>query len=245
MYPIPASLNLTLSQIADHWSRKIKPRRSSDEIRRDLGQAWWRGEFQSNGETTRLRVLRALFKGRRADLPFWVQDDDRPQTVWEHPDGSAEVLLLSVIRVPSADPESWIDQDCHEAYEAIAQDWGDDVFSLIEPAVVCVTLSEPEFTRWTQNMGYKRPKFWATNTPVSVEHAAPSVAPLPKNRPGKPDKFVSQYIEKEKASGGRPTRVGLEVAAKSAGIRGGRNERRAEFERQMGGEAPVRGRPSK
>ena len=245
MYPIPPSRSLMLCEIADHWSRKIKPRRSQEELLRDLGQAFWRGEFMPVGETTRLKLLTALFNTSRAAVPFWIKGKKRPQTEWVLQDGSVEFINLSVLPVPSVNPENWTDVQCLEAYEGLAQDWGSEAFAIISPIVSGILLTEPEFTSWTKRMGYKRPKFWASNPLLLVELAAPSAPPLPKNRPGKPNKFVKQYITNEKASGGRPTKEGLEAAAKTAGIRGGRDERRDEFNRQMGGDAPVRGRPTK
>ena len=210
MYPIPASRALTLFEIADHWSRKIKPKRSKMELFNDLSKAWWRGEFQSSNGINRLKALTALFKTQRRELHFWIHGEKRPQTEWPQPDGSVELLTLSVLPVPSANPDMWTDDSCRGAYEAIAQDWGDEAFGIIEPVLVGVTLSEPEFTSWTLTMGYKRPKFWAATPVVSVELATQSIDPLPKKRPGKPDKFVKQYIANAKAAGKRPTKLAME-----------------------------------
>jgi hypothetical protein len=245
LYPIPADRNLKLIEIADHWSREISPSRTKGELFDDLAMAWWRGEFQSRTELTRLNALRALFQTQRAELPFWVEGSEMPQTIWEHPDGSVDVLLLSPVPVPRADPEAWADEDCLSAYEAIARDWGHEAFSILEPVIAGIALLEMEFTRWTHTMGYNRPKFWATAPLVSLKPAAQAINPLPKNRPGKPDKFVKKYIDDVTASGGQPTKVGLEAAAKAAGLRGGRDQRRTEFDLQMGSKAPGPGRPAK
>ena len=244
MYPIPASRALTLFEIADHWSRKIKPKRSKMELFNDLAQAWWRGEFKSSDGRTRLTGLKALYKTRRhTGLIFWIDGKKRPKTDWVQPDKSVAVLLLPVLPVPSGRPDTWADEDCTAAYEAIAQDWGDRAFSIIEPVLGGGSLSELEFSRWTVAMGYKRPKFWAATPVVSVELATPSVEPLPKKRPGEPHKFVKQYLANSKAAGNRPTKLAMEAEARTAGLKGGRDQRRAEFDRQMGGEAPGRGRP--
>jgi hypothetical protein len=245
LYPIPADRNLKLIEIADNWSREISPSRTKGELFDDLAMAWWRGEFQSRTELTRLNALRALFQTQRAELPFWVEGSEMPQTIWEHPDGSVDVLLLPPIPVPRADPVAWADEDCLLAYEAIARDWGHEAFSILEPVIAGIALSEMEFTRWTHTMGYNRPKFWALAPLVSVKPAAQAINPLPKNRPGKPDKFVKKYISDTEAAGKRPSSKGLEEASKSAGLTGGRGARRSEFKKQMGVNAPGRGRPKK
>jgi hypothetical protein len=243
LYPIPAKKNLDLSEIADHWSREIEPRRSSREMLIDLGRAWWRGEFKSHGEITPLRVLNALFEESSSQLTFWVQGEDPPQTVWEHPDGSAEFLMRPVIPVPSSDPETWTDEQCVEAYEAIAQDWGHGDFDLVAPVVSGLMLTEAAFAQWIEANSYHRPKFWGFACVNQVDTLTPS--PPPQKRHEGLKQFVSRYIQNTKDAGKLPTKVGLAAAAKTEGRKGGRDQLRNEFDQLMGDEAPRRGRPSK
>jgi hypothetical protein len=56
------------------------------------------------------------------------------------------------------------------------------------------------------------------------------------------ERLVANYIDAEQAAGRRPTLVGLEAAAKKAGMRGGREYLRAAFHRSLGVEVR-RGRP--
>jgi len=58
------------------------------------------------------------------------------------------------------------------------------------------------------------------------------------------ERFVSDHVQGEQAAGRPPTLVGLEAAAKKAGMRGGRELLRAAFHRLRGAEVR-RGRPSK
>ena len=243
MYPIPARKNLDFYEIADHWSREIEPRRSSKEILIDLGRAWWRGEFKCHGQLTRLRVLNALFKEASAQITFWVQGEDPPQTVWEHPDGSAEFLMQSVIHVPNSDPETWTDEQCVEAYEAIAQNWGHEEFDLVTPVVSGLMLTEAVFTQWIEANAYHRPKFWGVACVTEADTVTASPPPLKRQEGLK--QFVTLYIQNTKAAGKLPTKVGLAAAAKAESRKGGRDQLRYEFDQQMGGEAPRRGRPSK
>lgn len=245
MYPIASSRNLELHEIADHWSREIYPGRTKGELINDLGKAWWRGEFQSTDKIIRLNLLKVLFKKRRAKLPFWPAGEREPQTVWEFPDGSAKVLVLNTLPVPSGDLGSWADEDCLSAYEAIAEDWGDEAFELIAPIVSGVTLSGSGFASWVGKLGYTRPTFWASS-PGGGDRAPPISVQLSRRRAAsRPVEFVKSYIKDTQAAGRRPTKTGLEVAVKRAGLIGGRDARRNEFNQQMGVNAPGRGRPAK
>jgi hypothetical protein len=245
LYPIPADRNLKLIEIADHWSREISPSRTKGELFDDLAMAWWRGEFQSRTEVTRLKALRALFHTRRAELPFWVEGSEKPQTTWEHPDGSVDVLLLSPVPVPSADPGAWVDGECLSAYEAIAQDWPNEAFDIVDPVVRGVILTSQDFACWVANFGYSQPDFWALPPVAAPELPAPIVEPPRKKGPGNPRRFVKDYIADARLAGKRPTQKGLEAAARDAGIRGGRDARECEFKQQMGPALLGRGRPPK
>jgi len=69
---------LTLYQIADDWSREIQPARSLDELLNELVPAWWRGELHAVSGPTRLKLLKALFKTSRTEVPFWVKGEAPP-----------------------------------------------------------------------------------------------------------------------------------------------------------------------
>ena len=245
MYPIPASRSLMLYEIADHWSREIEPRRTKEELIRDLGQALWRGEFTPTVGPTRLKLLISLFRTSRATLVFWVKGKRRPKTLWLQADKSALLLELSVLPIPNKSPKTWTDEQCVEAYEAIAQDWGHDVFVDVAPIVSSCALTEAIFTEWVETKGYNRPKFWASVHFVTAEPASAPVPPMPKKLIGTTQELVEKYIARSKATGKLPTKVGLEATARIEGRKGRRDQLRTEFNRQMGGDAPVRGRPTK
>ena len=245
MHAIPAKRDLSLFEIAELWSREIKLLRTQSELLEDLGKAWWRGEFQSRTEVTRLKALRALFRTRQAELSFWVEGSEMPRTTWEHPDGSVDVLRLSPIPVPSADPGAWVDGECLSAYAAIAQDWPDEAFDIVEPVVRGIILTSQDFACWVANFGYSQPTFWALPPVAAPELPAPIVEPLRKRGPGNTRGFVRDYIANARLAGKRPTQKGLEAAAGGAGIRGGRDARACEFKQQMGPALLGRGRPPK
>ena len=161
--------SLTLFQIADDWSREIQPARSLDELLNELVTAWWRGELHAGNGPTRLKLLRALFKTSRAEIPFWIKGEDFPQTSWELPDGGVEVLLVPVLPIPSTQPEAWTDEECGAAYEAIAKHWRDSCFSLISPLVTGgISMFEPSFAQWIAACGHTPPEFWRRPQPHSL-----------------------------------------------------------------------------
>jgi len=173
--------SLALFQIADDWSREIQPARSSDELLNELVTAWWRGELQAASGPTRLKVLSALFKTSRSEIPFWVDGEDAPQTSWELPDGGVEVLIIPVLPVPSSDPEAWTDEACAVAYEALAEHWRDSSFNLVSPLVTGgISVFEPSFTQWIAACGHTPPEFWRRQQPHSIN---PAPVPAPASVP--------------------------------------------------------------
>lgn len=174
MYPIPATKSLSLPEIADHWSREISPTRTAEEIEQFLARAWWMGEFKDIGGRTRLKALISFFKISKIDNLFWINGEQKPQRVWEYPDGSAKVLMLPVLQVPSNRPEEWTDDDCQLAYQSIAENWGDDIFQLVEPVIFTISLSQQDFSNWLNALGYNQPIFWG-----KLNVSSPEVSLIP------------------------------------------------------------------
>ena len=172
----PSNRYLSLLEIGDDWSREIHPPRSKNELVTELGRAWWRGEFVATRGPNRLKVLRDFFKNRHEGLLFWVQGEEEPQTVWERPDGSADIQPVPVLSVPSGAPESWTEEECVTAFQVIAGGWGSGEFDMMEPSVtVVVHLSERDFTRWIEEFGHTRPDFW-------IRGSADVKVPLPEEK---------------------------------------------------------------
>ena len=175
MYPIPASRGLSLVEIADHWSREIKPSRTKDELIIDLGKAWWGGEFQSTKGTTRLDAIKRLFELEPSQSPFWMLGEDWPKPETEHLSSSTAFLLRTILRLPSSDAETWTDTACVAAYKKIAEDWGTGLFNLVEPMVNSVSLSEAAFSTWIIELGYTRPGFWGKSEGVADHEGRPFI----------------------------------------------------------------------
>lgn len=94
-------------------------------------------------------------------------------------------------------------------------------------------------------MDLTRPEFWVRPLTAAPERSVRAPDPLSQNERVKTKEFVTKYIAREQAAGKRPTKTGLEKEAKNSGRKGRRQNRRNELDKQMGKDAPGRGRPTK
>jgi hypothetical protein len=168
MFPI-SDATLSLSKIADYWSREIKPGASRLELLKLLESAWWREEFVPQVGASRLTLIRHLYRASN-DFVFILPDaPDVPEMELE--DGAVEVDLRPTIMVPSPESEAWNDADCALAYEDMAA--RPLLADLPAYATIFdgIHLSHQEFVRWLQRRPhpYRRPTFWA---PVESENDA-------------------------------------------------------------------------
>jgi hypothetical protein len=76
MFPISDD-TMSFSNIADYWSREIKPSASVLELLKELERAWWRGEIVGETGLTRLNLIRYLFKSTD-DFGIVFVVDDQP-----------------------------------------------------------------------------------------------------------------------------------------------------------------------
>jgi len=81
MFPI-ADETLSFSEIADYWSREIRPPASDLELLQALSAAWWRGQIVGKTALTRLKLIRYLFgHAPDHDLIFVVGDQTGPPEI--------------------------------------------------------------------------------------------------------------------------------------------------------------------
>src|SRR5262249_53613443 len=112
---------LSLLEISDHWSRENPPV-SSNDVLRTLVSAWWFGELRGYSIHSRLQLLKLMFTSFYRDdleINFIVGDGTHAPEV-ELSDPSLQVVLRE-IRVPSADPETWDEAGCRDAFQALAE----------------------------------------------------------------------------------------------------------------------------
>ena len=123
MFPI-GKQNLSLLEIADYWSREIRPPASRKELLRLLESAWWLGEIHGDSILTRLELLKRMFQsmGDRTDLGivFITGEGQEQSTIERLRDGSVVVDVRPQIPVPSTDTGSWDEDNCESAFLALA-----------------------------------------------------------------------------------------------------------------------------
>jgi hypothetical protein len=224
MFPIPSEQPLSFAEVAQYWSREIRPRASFNEVLNELVKAWWRGNLMASG-ARRVDLLRTIYKSAPHLVAFAFPNSVDPPRRNELLDGSVEVLWLYRVPLPSAEPESWGDDNCTEAFQAIAAAWDLNRFSLTAPVVSGLEVTQADFSRWVESQGYRPFTFWAG----SKEEEQPS----PGKRLSKPVAagLAQDYIRCERQEGRVPTQHGFEKKVCGDGWHGGREFLREEYKR--------------
>ncbi|UPT96131.1 hypothetical protein J4G48_0045060 [Bradyrhizobium barranii subsp. apii] len=177
MFPLSAE-KLPLREIADFWSREIKPRASRDELLARLESAWWRGELRGNSWDSRLQLLKKMFEKREEpelrSVAFVSPSDAGPPTEVPLSDGSIAVVRR-IISVPNAS-EDWTEASCSEAFEALASLPSEEYFPLFSYAICFIDLTYEEFFGWVRTRRFDLPTFWRT------EFADAKISPEQKTR---------------------------------------------------------------
>jgi hypothetical protein len=203
MFPLSDN-TLSLSQIADYWSREIRPPASALELLQVLEAAWWRAQIVGVTRLSRLELIRYLWRHSPSlDLVFVVDDEAGPPEIEQMTDGSVGVDLRPRLTVPSADPGTWDDTRCATAYEDLAQAQCLITDPTVGPALGGITLDRQEFMNWIEASGYPRPVFWGapkTDVPgagpdLSASDHDSKIAPPPKGRGGRKPLFDWGKIE--------------------------------------------------
>jgi hypothetical protein len=160
MFPISDD-TLPLRDIADFWSREIRPPATFNELLRCLESAWWRGEFIGEGALSRLKLLQHLFQSQfDLGIVFVVGDESEAPEAKQLPDGAVEIDIRPRIRVPSADADTWIETNCVLAYEDLAATSFLTNHPTMRPVLFGFQLSRREFMEWLSRRGSARPTFW-------------------------------------------------------------------------------------
>jgi hypothetical protein len=159
MFPIPPGRKLSFIEIAEYWSGEIKPPTRPQVLLIAIGQAWWRGELVAANGPSRLKVLRTLYSTCTDSIAFIIPDMTVPPQSKLRDDGGWEVFLR--VPLPNADPDTWTEANCAEAFEVIAKAWdAEELFHLIAPLVAGIDLTQGEFNQWINEYKYQRPAFW-------------------------------------------------------------------------------------
>jgi hypothetical protein len=173
MFPISDD-TLTFSEIADYWSREIKPKASVFELLRVLEKAWWNGEIVGETALSRLKLLRHLFQSSHDfGIVFVLGDEPGPSEIKEPTDGNVDFDLRPRVKVPATDTVTWNDTNCALAYQALAS-WS----SLTSDPVIGPALRgiHQDFIQLLLRHRHNLPTFWATSetdsdTPRSTDQS--------------------------------------------------------------------------
>jgi hypothetical protein len=249
MFPIrePA---LSFLKISQYWSGEIHPPKSQNDLLKDLEGAWWLGEIHGDSALSRIELLKRMFKSmqHRDDLGivFVVGEGASEPRYKEFPDGSMLVRVQIEVHVPSGDIDTWEENCCDEAFQALAQTSSIESYPEITPGLAFIKVSHDEFFPWLAKHGFHKPTFWR---PCGAEEKcnATSQSEAAQERPPKSvtPKVAKEFVEKYVASEHKPTQKGAVAAAQKAGLRGGRELIRQAFKQKLGLDAPGRGRPKK
>jgi hypothetical protein len=66
VFPIAES-TLSFGEIADYWSREIRPSASPNELLSTLVSAWWLGELRGDSKHSPLQLLKIMFTSMYRD----------------------------------------------------------------------------------------------------------------------------------------------------------------------------------
>jgi hypothetical protein len=201
MFPIPANQPLTFAKVADFWSRDVTPRASRNELLNELVKAWWRGDLVASG-AKRSDVLRAIYNFRPDLVSFAFPEAPDPKQENELPNGSIEMLWLWRIPLPNSQPETWVDDNCVEAFQAVAEAWDGhpELFELCFPVLRALELTEPEFSRWIGSQGKPTLTFWSR-----ADERPDARIPRPSLTQQRAISIALDFIQSETREGRRPT----------------------------------------
>src|SRR2546430_1618378 len=120
MFPIASKSELTIRQIADYWSREIRPSASVRELREEIMKAFWRGELRPTA-LTRLDALRRLYETGPTDRVGLPPADSGGFPI--PPDDQDDFPARILIPVPNDNPQLWTEEDCEPTLTGIAEFW--------------------------------------------------------------------------------------------------------------------------
>ena len=181
MFPIPHDQHLSLNLIADYWAREAEPPATFRESLTVLIQAWWRFEFFGRDSLRQADVLRYLFKHRQDCIAFVAPGEAALTQCEPTDDGGVAVIRAITVPVPNYDPETWVDGNCADAYEALAERWNWFADDTIDPLICGAELSRDRFFEWLSKRGSWVPKFWG-DPAATLRAATPTQKQLESQR---------------------------------------------------------------
>jgi hypothetical protein len=217
MFPIPSEQRLTLAKIAKYWAGYITPRVDPRELLDILVKAWWQNDLIATG-ASRVDILRSLYLYEhdyglvRFISPEFPQGQRNVQSSWDY---TGKEVPQPQVPLPNASLQTWTEENCILAFEAIARWWDGRMFLL--PKVGALETTQAEFARWVGSQGFKRPNFWASST---QREQPSSRRRIPK---AKAEGLAQDYIRRAKQERRAPTQKEFVEEIHDAGWRGNRD----------------------
>jgi hypothetical protein len=160
---------LSIDKITRKWSLEIQPPASPEELVDYLEAAWWLGKLKGLPPfTTRLALLKVMFKSARADdsngLVFITPEE---ACGVEQPDGSLLITDLERPRVPapSKDPDTWTEASCASAFQKLSETPSRKHYPERYVGFVSMEVHRDEFFSLLAEAGLDLPRFWRRPIP--------------------------------------------------------------------------------
>ena len=174
MLPISKS-ELSFAKISEYWAPELGW--SRDMVHALLEGAWWLGEISSTSSTTRLELLKRLFKWmRNCESPaivFLTESAPPPETI-ELADGHLAVDLRPRVFVPFDDADTWSEASCIPAFEILAEKPSLQHYPEWSPGFHAMKLNSDEFFRWATARGFPDPTFWKPSNEATSPQLKPA-----------------------------------------------------------------------
>ena len=164
MFPLRDAA-LSVSQIAEYWSRELPGSPPARETLDRLLSAFWAGDVGAtlpgrSDDESRHKLLHMI--RRAAPLPGILVApslSDFPPAVVEEPDGGATVDFLSRVVLPAGDGA--IDEaTATAAFDVLAETEIEDYGETIAPVLYALEVERDELARYCEEHGFPLPKFW-------------------------------------------------------------------------------------
>lgn len=160
MFPLPPEQLLSLARLADYYSREVQPAASKREVLTMLIGALWRGDLKGDSGVDRLTAVRLIFEKGHDRIAFVIPGQEPPPTARERDDGNWDIILLVQVPLPNAKPESWTEETCAPAFDALARDWVFLEGDVTEPWFGAIEVTRTAFFEFLARRGPWRPSFW-------------------------------------------------------------------------------------
>jgi hypothetical protein len=161
MFPI-SKPELSFAEISEYWAPELGW--SRDMVQTLLESAWWLGEISSDAGTTRLELLKRLFKWMRncefSAIVFVTPGSASPPETIELPERHLAIDPRPRVIVPSHDVDTWSEASCVHAFQILAEKPSLEYYPEWSPGFHAMRLNSDGFFRLIAVRGLRYPTFW-------------------------------------------------------------------------------------